>query len=217
MDNNKTNAAVLFDFDGVVVDTETQYSVFWHRMGADYLGMDDLEMRIKGQTLTYIYDTFFPNRTSEQAEITAALDRFEQQMNYDFIPGVLNFMADLRRHGVPTAVVTSSNGKKMAAVRRMHPELDSLFDRILTAEMFTASKPAPDCFLLGMQVLGSEPCTTWVFEDSFNGLRAGLASGANVIGLATTNPHEAIAPLCHAVIDDFRGFSYEKMLKVKKQ
>lgn len=217
MDNNKTNAAVLFDFDGVVVDTETQYSVFWHRMGADYLGMDDLESRIKGQTLTYIYDTFFPNRTSEQAEITAALDRFEQQMNYDFIPGVLDFMDDLRRHGVPTAVVTSSNDKKMAAVRRVHPELDSLFDRILTAEMFTASKPAPDCFLLGMQVLGSEPRTTWVFEDSFNGLRAGLASGANVIGLATTNPHEAIAPLCHAVIDDFRGFSYEKMLKVKKQ
>ena len=35
MDNNKTNTAVLFDFDGVVVDTETQYSVLWLRMGAD--------------------------------------------------------------------------------------------------------------------------------------------------------------------------------------
>ena len=217
MDNNNTNAAVLFDFDGVVVDTETQYSVFWHRIGADYLGMDDLETRIKGQTLTYIYDTFFPGMTDRQAEITARLDRFEQQMTYDFIPGVLDFMDDLRRHGVPTAVVTSSNDKKMAAVRRVHPDLDHLFDHILTAEMFTASKPAPDCFLLGMKVLGSEPRTTWVFEDSFNGLRAGLASGANVIGLATTNPRSAIAALCHAVIDDFRGFTYEKMLKVKKQ
>ena len=217
MDNNNTNAAVLFDFDGVVVDTETQYSVFWHRIGADYLGMDDLETRIKGQTLTYIYDPFFPGMTDRQAEITARLDRFEQQMTYDFIPGVLDFMDDLRRHGVPTAVVTSSNDKKMAAVRRVHPDLDHLFDHILTAEMFTASKPAPDCFLLGMKVLGSEPRTTWVFEDSFNGLRAGLASGANVIGLATTNPRSAIASLCHAVIDDFRGFTYEKMLKVKKQ
>ena len=217
MDNNKTNAAVLFDFDGVVVDTETQYSVFWHRMGTDYLGMDDLESRIKGQTLTYIYDTFFPGMADRQAEITARLDRFEQEMTFDFIPGVLDFMADLRRHGVPTAVVTSSNDKKMAAVRRVHPELDSLVDRILTAEMFTASKPAPDCFLLGMQVLGSEPADTWVFEDSFNGLQAGMASGANVIGLATTNPRSTIAPLCHAVIDDFRGFTYEKMLKVKKQ
>lgn len=217
MDNSKTNVAVLFDFDGVVVDTETQYSGFWHRVGMDYLGMSDLEGRIKGQTLTYIYDTFFPGMTDRQTEITAALDRFEQEMSYNFIPGVLDFMDDLRRHDVRTAVVTSSNDKKMAAVRRVHPDLDSLFDRILTAEMFTASKPAPDCFLLGMQVLGSEPAGTWVFEDSFNGLRAGMASGANVIGLATTNLRSAIAPLCHAVIDDFRGFTYEKMLKVKKQ
>lgn len=216
MDNSKKNVAVLFDFDGVVVDTETQYSAFWHRVGMDYLGMPDLEGRIKGQTLTYIYKTFFPDMTDKQAEITAALDRFEQEMEYPFIPGVLDFMDDLRRHGVRTAVVTSSNDKKMAAVRRVHPDLDSLFDRILTAEMFTASKPAPDCFLLGMQVLGSEPADTWVFEDSFNGLRAGMASGANVIGLATTNPRSAIVPLCHAVIDDFRGFTYEKMLKVKK-
>lgn len=216
MDNSKTNVAVLFDFDGVVADTETQYSVFWHRIGTDYLGMDDLEVRIKGQTLTYIYETFFDGRTAEQAEITAALDRFEQQMDYSFIPGVLDFLDDLRRHGVRTAVVTSSNGKKMEAVRRVHPDLDSLFDRILTAELFTASKPAPDCFLLGMQVFGSEPDTTWVFEDSFNGLRAGLASGANVVGLATTNPREAIAPLCHAVIDDFRGFTYERMLEVRR-
>lgn len=217
MDNSKKNVAVLFDFDGVVVDTETQYSVFWHRVGMYYLGMPDLEGRIKGQTLTYIYKTFFPDMTDKQADITAALDRFEQEMEYPFIPGVLDFMDDLRRHGVRTAVVTSSNDKKMAAVRRVHPDLDSLFDRILTAEMFTASKPAPDCFLLGMQVLGSEPADTWVFEDSFNGLQAGMASGANVIGLATTNPHSTIAPLCHAVIDDFRGFTYEKMLKVKKQ
>ena len=49
MDNNR-NRAVLFDFDGVVVDTETQYSVFWNKIGRKYLDMDDLEVRIKGQT-----------------------------------------------------------------------------------------------------------------------------------------------------------------------
>lgn len=89
MDNNKTNTAVLFDFDGVVIDTETQYSVFWHRIGIDYLGITDLETRIKGQTLTYIYETFLPNMAERQKEITAALDEFEQQMTFDFIPGVL--------------------------------------------------------------------------------------------------------------------------------
>ena len=209
MDTIKTTA-VLFDFDGVVMDTETQYSIFWHKVGIDYLGMDDLESRIKGQTMTYICDTFFAGKTKEQQEITAALNHFEQDMAYDYIPGVLDFIADLRRNHVKMAVVTSSNDRKMAAVYRARPEVETMFDRILTAE------PAPDCFLLGMEVFGTTPATTYVFEDSFNGLKAGVASEATVIGLATTNSREAIAPLCHCVLDDFTGFTYDKMLQVHK-
>ena len=207
------NIAVLFDFDGVVVDTETQYSVFWHKMGVDYLG---LESRVKGQTLMYIYDTFFPGMTKEREEITVGLDRFEQDMSYDFVPGVEEFIADLHRNGVKMAVVTSSNDKKMEAVYRAKPEIKSMFDRILTAEMFTASKPAPDCFLLGMEVFGTTPETTYVFEDSFNGLKAGMASGATVIALATTNSREEITPLCHYVLDDFQGFTYDKLTELHK-
>ena len=44
------------------MDTEAQYSFFWHKAGVDYLGMDDLENRVKGQTLTYIYDTFLAEK-----------------------------------------------------------------------------------------------------------------------------------------------------------
>ena len=210
------NIAVLFDFDGVVVDTETQYSIFWHQAGVDYLGMEDLENRVKGQTLVYIYDTFFPGMAKEQAEITAGLDRFEQEMSYDFIPGVEDFIADLHRHNVKMAVVTSSNDKKMDVVYRAKPEIKTMFDRILTAKMFAASKPAPDCFLLGMEVFGTTPEKTYVFEDSFNGLKAGMASGATVIGLATTNSREEIAPLCHHILDDFQGFTYDKLTELHK-
>ena len=185
-------------------------------MGKQYLGMDDIEGKVKGQTLVYIYDTFFPGMVKEQTEITERLNRFEQEMSFDFIPGVLDFIADLHRNEVKTAVVTSSNEAKMAAVYRVHPEIKTLFDRILTAEMFTASKPAPDCFLLGMEVFGTTPDTTYVFEDSFNGLKAGMASGATVIGLATTNSREDIASLCHYVLDDFQGFTYDKLTQLYK-
>ncbi|WP_373748761.1 HAD family hydrolase [Bacteroides heparinolyticus] len=215
MNATKTKA-VLFDFDGVVVDTEAQYSKFWHRIGEEYLGMDDMEGKVKGQTLLYIYDAFFNGRMKEQAEITESLNRFEQEMSYDFIPGVLDFIEDLRRHNVKTAVVTSSNEAKMASVYRVHPEIKTLFDRILTAELFAASKPAPDCFLLGMEVFGTDPADSYVFEDSFNGLKAGIASGATVIGLTTTNSREAIAPLCHHILDDFIGFTYDKLTRLHK-
>jgi beta-phosphoglucomutase-like phosphatase (HAD superfamily) len=50
-----------------------------------------------------------------------------------------------------------------------------------------------------------------VFEDSFHGLDAGRASGAFVVGLATTNTREAIAPRCDMVIDDFTGFTLDSI------
>ncbi|MCI1648126.1 MAG: HAD family hydrolase [Bacteroides sp.] len=205
--------AVLFDFDGVVMDTESQYSVFWHKVGVDYLDMEDLETRVKGQTLKFIYDTFFPGKVNEQLAITEALERYEQQMDYSYVPGVKMFIEDLRYHDVKLAVVTSSNNEKMEAVYRRHPEIKKMFDRILTAEMFSHSKPAPDCFLLGMDVFGTTPQTTYVFEDSFNGLKAGMASGATVIGLATTNPRNLIEGKAHFIINDFKGMTYDKLMK----
>lgn len=215
MDTTKA-IAVLFDFDGVIMDTEPQYTIFWEKMGATYLGMTDLGQRIKGQTLQHIYDGYFAGMTKVQEEITAALNRFEQEMKFEFIPGVVDFITDLHKHGVKMAVVTSSNDVKMGAVYRACPEVKTMFHRILTAEMFAHSKPAPDCFLLGMEIFGTTPETTYVFEDSFNGLKSGMASGATVIGLATTNPREEIAPLCHYTLDDFTGFDYDKLTRLHK-
>ena len=64
MDTTKTIAA-LFDFDGVIMDTETQYTVFWDEQGRKYLNEEDFGRRIKGQTLTQIYEIFLgPPRSS---------------------------------------------------------------------------------------------------------------------------------------------------------
>jgi beta-phosphoglucomutase len=137
-------------------------------------------------------------------------------MSYEYIPGVEAFIAELRRHGVKIAVVTSSNEEKMQNVYNAHPEFPAMVDRILTGEMFARSKPAPDCFLLGMEVFGATPEKTYVFEDSFHGLQAGMTSGATVIGLATTNSREAITGKAHYIMDDFTGMSYEKLLSLTR-
>lgn len=211
------NVAVLFDFDGVVMDTEKQYSLFWNQVGREYLGLTDLEALVKGQTLTYIFKTFFPRKIREQEMITTALNRFELEMNYEYVPGVQEFVAEVQRQGVETAVVTSSNTQKMEAVYREHPEIKEMFGHILTAEMFAHSKPDPECFLLGMKVCGSTPETTFVFEDSVNGLKAARASEATVIGLTTTNAKDIVEPLCDWLLEDFNGFSFQKMLTIKKR
>ena len=213
MDKTKCIAA-LFDFDGVVMDTETQYTVYWDEVGRQYHPeLPHFGALIKGQTLTQIYDKHFAGMTEEQSKITAGLNRFEREMTFEYIVGVVDFMKDLRAHGVKIAIVTSSNELKMANVYAAHPELkEGLVDRILTAEMFTRSKPAPDCFLLGAEVFGTVPQNCVVFEDSFHGLEAGNAAGMTVIGLSTTNTAEAIKDKCKLSIPDFVGFNYEKMI-----
>lgn len=211
MDNTRCIAA-LFDFDGVVMDTETQYSLFWNKIGKQYFPqIEEFGRIIKGQTLVNIYAKYFAGMEKEQQDITARLNQFEKEMAYEYISGVVEFMKDLRAHGVKMAIVTSSNDLKMANVYKAHPELKELVDRILTAEMFTRSKPAPDCFLLGAEVFGTVPQNCVVFEDSFHGLEAGNAAGMAVVGLCTTNPKEAIADKCKLVMPDFTAFSFEKM------
>lgn len=196
--------AALFDLDGVILDTESQYSVFWGGIGWEFHPeVADFGNLIKGQTLTQIYDGWFANDEALQAAITKRLDAFEQQMTFPYIHGVLDFVNSLRRRGIVTAIVTSSNVPKMKQVYRSHPELGELFDHILTSEDFAASKPAPDCYLRAAERCQATPAECVVFEDSINGLRAGRDSGALVVGLTTTNPYEAIAPLADIIIGDF--------------
>lgn len=203
---------VLFDFDGVIADTESQYTRFWNKMGKDYLGLDEFGHTIKGQTLVQIFGKHFEGMEEQQAEIVPMLDEFERNMSYDYIPGVYEFMLSLKTAGIPMAIVTSSNDIKMQQVYKAHPELPDLVDAILTSEHFSKSKPDPECFLKGMEMLGGRPEETFVFEDSFHGLKAGRASGARVVGLSTTNSREAIAPCCDIVIDDFTGITLKDIL-----
>lgn len=212
MDITKCVAA-LFDFDGVVMDTESQYTIFWNEIGRKFHPeYEAFGTMIKGQTLAQIYGKYFQGMEAEQQDITARLNRYESEMSYEYVPGVVDFMRELRANGVKMAIVTSSNELKMANVYAKHPELKGLVDRILTAEMFTRSKPAPDCFLLGAEVFGTVPANCVVFEDSFHGIEAGNAAGMAVVGLSTTNPASAIQDKCLRVIPDFSSFTCADMM-----
>ena len=161
--------AALFDLDGVVFNTEPQYTEFWRSQCRLYHPeMPGLENQIKGQTLVEIYEKYFADVKEEQVKITERLNEFEANMHFDYVDGFLDFVADLRHHGVKTAVVTSSNVAKMNTVYAKRPSFKSLFDRILTSEDFTASKPDPAPYLKGAECFGLSPLQCVGFEDSFN-------------------------------------------------
>ena len=205
--------AALFDLDGVVFDTEPQYSIFWGSQCRLYHPEHPgLEHEIKGQTLTQIYDQWFSGPLlKEQPIITQRLNDYEAQMHYDYIDGFEQLIADLHAHGVKTAVVTSSNLPKMQAVYRYQSKFRELFDAILTSEDFERSKPDPDCYLKAAARLGAQTCECIVFEDSFNGLRSGRAAQMAVVGLATTNPVDAIRDLSDIQISDYRNMDFNQL------
>lgn len=213
--NNEKPIAALFDFDGVIMDTEPQYTLFWDAIGKVYYPeIENFGHHIKGQSLKELYKNYFGETEGLQDFITQKLLEFEGQMHFEYIDGVVAFMNELREKGVRLAIVTSSNDAKMANAYREHPELKSMVDAIITADRVTHSKPHPECFLLGAETLDVPVENCIVFEDSFHGIEAGNRAGMKVIGLATTNPAEAIADKVSLTISDFVGFSFEKMTSV---
>lgn len=212
--SNRTFKAALFDLDGVVFDTEKQYSVFWGgQFRKFYPECPGMEQKIKGMTLVQIFEEYFTD-ADIQKQITAELDDFEQNMDFEYVNDFERFIGDIRKNGVKTAVVTSSNQAKMENVYAKRPNFKEMFDAILTSEDFAESKPSPDCYLTAARRfgLGKEECV--VLEDSFNGLKAGRAADMYVVGLSTTNAPEAIMPYSDVVIADYKGLDYTGMCKL---
>lgn len=205
--------AALFDLDGVVFDTEPQYSVFWGSQCRLYHPEHPgLEHEIKGSTLDQIFDMAWSGPLeSERAVVVERLNAFEAQMRLDYVEGFEDFILDLRRNGMKTAVVTSSNRQKMENVYQKHPEFRGLFDEILTSEDFAESKPSPDCYLRAAQRFGAENTQCVVFEDSINGLRSGCAAGMMVVGLLTTNTLENVKPISNYQIENYKNFNYKRL------
>ena len=200
--------AALFDLDGVVFNTEPQYTEFWGAQCREFHPEHPgLEHEIKGQTLVQIFDRHFSGDLAYSQEIiTNRLNDFEQTMRFDYVEGFEDFVSRLRSRGVKTAVVSSSNIAKMQSVYQSRSEFRQMFDAILTSEDFERSKPDPDCYLKAAERLGAEIDECIVFEDSFNGLKSGRAAGMKVVGLATTNSAESIAPYSDVIISNYNNF-----------
>lgn len=207
--------AALFDLDGVVLDTEGQYTGFWKEQGLLYYpDIKDFAQRIKGMTLTQVFEQYFATDTQAQKQIVDALNAFEADMHYKYISGFERFVTGLREQDVLTAVVTSSNLQKMSNVYRSRPELKNYFDAILTSEDFRRSKPDPDCYLEAARRFGLRSDECMGFEDSINGLRALRSAPMFTVALATTNPRDVVSKYADLVIDDFTQMSPEQALEL---
>ncbi|MCF0181304.1 MAG: HAD family phosphatase [Muribaculaceae bacterium] len=203
---------VLFDLDGVILDTEGIYSRFWDKVEERFpTHIPNFSSVIKGTNLFEILHTYYSNEETRRL-ITEMLMEFQSTMPYVFFPGVQEFLASLNKLGIPACIVTSSDDEKMNAVYSQHPTFKNYFKAIVTGDMVTNSKPHPECFLLGAQKLGVEAKDCLIFEDSVKGLKAAQAAGGKVVALTTTNPRDVVAQYAHVILDSFVGLTFEQLV-----
>ena len=208
--------AALFDLDGVLIDSEPLYSEFYDNIARIHdLKVDNFSQAIKGSTIGKILADYFPIEAMK-ADVMRRLNEFELSMPFPIFDGVAEFLAELKDRGIPAIIATSSAPEKMDQLYRRLPEFASMFDAIVTGADVTKSKPDPECDILAAKIAGCSPEDCYVFEDSINGLAAGMASGATVIGLTTTLPDSALKGKAHKLIDGFTGFSVDQMLSVDR-
>lgn len=187
---NKRPDAILFDLDGVLIDSEGLYTRFWDETEALYpTGIPNFARAIKGTTLDSIMQLFKPE---ERDDIMKRILDFDSHLEYPMFDGALELLDLLGSLGIPTALVTSSNPEKMEQLSRQYPDFTPRFAAVINGSMVSRGKPDPEGYLLAADKLGKKPQRCVVVEDSLQGIRAGRAAGCEVWGLHTTLPRETI-------------------------
>lgn len=179
--------AVMFDFDGVVVDTEWAIYQSWRRLFEQH--GHELPLEIYNRCIGSDFATWSPKTHLEDLtgkgfdwhdlDARRQVEIMEELEGAGEMPGVAAFVGRLEARGIPRAVVSSSS----------HRWVDGWLDKLGLAPRFQTTvcrgdapriKPAPDLFLEASRRLDTDPARCLVIEDSLNGTHAAKAAGMSV-------------------------------------
>ena len=181
--------AVLFDCDGVVVDSEgPTFALFLQDLAAYGLPLSlaEFEAEFVGGTVELV------GRRAREAGAQLPegwVADFYQRMyamlaaGVPLVPGVLEVLDRLDRAGIPYAMGSNGSLEKMQITLGQHG-IEGRFRVVLSGQGMGAPKPAPDVYLAAARACAARPEDCVVIEDSAQGARAGLAAGMRVLGFA---------------------------------
>ena len=198
--------ALIFDLDGVVIDSMPTHTLAWERyLEANGIDPRDVEARMHGKRNDDLVRDLFGSHLSADAvfEHGAAKERLFREMigatlEAKLVPGVREFLAEASKT-VPLAVGTNAEPANVdftlngAGIRQY-------FRVIVDGSQVARAKPAPDVYLRGAELMGVEPADCIVFEDSPVGIEAARATGMRVVGVLT---HAAALENVDLAIRDF--------------
>jgi beta-phosphoglucomutase len=192
--------AVVFDLDGVLCDSEpfieaAATEALRRRYGIEATHADFVAFVGAG-------DDRFISGAAERHGVVADLS-VDKPLTYAIyleliaaslqpVPGVHDFLRELRAAGLRLALATGSDRPKLNGNLAAIGLSEATFDVVVSAELVTRKKPDPDTFLLAIERLQLAPDQCLVVEDARNGVRAGRAAGCQVLGITSTQSAEAL-------------------------
>lgn len=199
-------AALLFDLDGTLVDTDHLHHAAFVEIlserGRD-LPLAEYRAEIMGQHNGHILDRYFPGEDPAILDRKEDLFRDALAVSVEPIAGIHALLDWAAEQGIGTAVVTNAprrNALAMLAAAGLAPRLPTL----VIGEECVRPKPDPAPYQAGMAALGATPSRSFAFEDSRSGIRAARSAGAHVFGMTTgLSPAELIQAGAHEAIADF--------------
>lgn len=185
---NRSFDALLFDMDGLMLDTETLSCAATRRAGAELgiqiddamlMGMVGLsEARCTRYIAEYLADEELAARLQQTSR--ASYRRMLEEEEIPLKPGIIELLDWAESQGIPRAVATSTR-RAVADVKLARSGLARYFQHTIAGDEVARTKPEPDIYLATAALLGAAPERCIVLEDSPYGMQAGVAAGARVI------------------------------------
>lgn len=199
----------IFDMDGTLFDTEKLYRRAWLEVAPEFGEEPNPELPIAacgtnmGEESEQVVMKIYPN-VDGHAYVARVLELVEasRQKNLELMAGVeeiLNFFRDAK----VKMAVASSAPVSLIEENLSRKNLRGYFEVLVGGDLVAHGKPAPDIFLLAAEKLNLAPEDCYIFEDSFNGIRAAHSAGGVAIMIPDTmQPTDEIKNLCAGVFDN---------------
>ncbi len=198
-------AAVLFDMDGVLIDSNAVIERAWREAAEMYgktISADDIIKHIHGQPGPHTIQALFNDLPLKDREsVQAHIIHVENTADYEPIPGVAQLITALDAARIKVGIVTSGWREKIDRVTAMLG-VQSCISVVVERDDVARGKPFPDPYLLAAERLAMPAEKTVVFEDSRSGVTSAVSAGAFCVGIGGV---ELVACGARLAIPDFTG------------
>jgi mannitol-1-/sugar-/sorbitol-6-phosphatase len=188
--------AILFDMDGVLMDSTPSVERVWRTWAAKYkLDPEHVTSRAHGRRSLETIRELAPELDAEKENVIVEQMEIDDKEDVTALPGA----AELLAHLPPDQFAIVSSATRPLAVARLGYAGIPVPLHMITAEDVIQGKPAPEPFLKGAALLGFDPADCLVFEDSPAGISSARSAGMKTIALQTTYPADQLQA-AHAII-----------------